>query len=433
MPPTGARDLGDYGEPGGIETVELNAWWKKFQPEFQKIRDYEKAHELTTPEGKVELLIGPVGEYSAPSSFEPGKAPKENVYGPKKMGAVAVRRFINASDPKKTFYAVVKLGADGIVEDAFTASFNDTAEGNTDSVQTYNTFLSPDYMDGIVEAVKQNGMPSVKSEMSGKKAQLEGVTPGKTQEVNPLYDSHEPGKESNQAREGMRPSPEDGHGKGATSDKGYYAKAFGDSGYASDLTTANQKIASLSEEVSNLKKQRQVEAIAKRALHLARMAASRNMIAFVLPDIEKKAKEYLTLDENGYKAVYATIQSLPVVNKRALEAYQIPEAENMERGVVHNSLNAVDRIRMENQKAENVAPEGMQSSVKSDSSLTEAGNDGFQKKAGVVPQFSVDTTIDTTKIPDISRHFNTLENQLKRKGLWESSQRHLRSTRRSRG
>ncbi|KKM19678.1 hypothetical protein LCGC14_1653130, partial [marine sediment metagenome] len=147
---------------------------------------------------------------------------------------------------------------------------------------------------------------------------FQGVIPNPRTEDG-HYDTKEDKKDSNKERPSMRPDEKEGHGK-TSGDKDYYGKAYGDPGYASDLVTAQTKIASLDTEVQNLKTEKRASKLADRALHLARVSASRGIIPFDLSNIEKQAKEYIKLDENGVRIVTAQLEALPVVDRRALEA-----------------------------------------------------------------------------------------------------------------
>ena len=408
QPPTGARDPGDYGEPGAIETFEMKRWWQDMYPEFEKMKATEQRTELNIPEGKVELLTGPLGprEESDPEVGKQTDAP-----------TIFAKRFANTWEPKKSFYGVLKVAEDGAVE-AFTANFTDVTDEDAGKEQ-FDDFTSDAYMDEIVDTVKEHGVEATRKIMNGKTAQLEGITPGKTEKVNPLYDTDEEKKNSNSPREGERPDPKEGHGKAVSNDKAYYAKAYGDEGYASDLVTAQKKVASLTQEVADLKMDQSSDLIAKHALHLARVASSRGLIPFDLTNIQSQAMDYIKYDENSINAVKAHLEKLPVVNQRALEAYQIPEAEDMSSGVIHNSLDAVDRIRMEHTNAEKVAPDGIQPAVESNAALTAEQKVHISKKASeaIVPQMHADSAADTGGLPDMSKYFtNTIENRLRAAG-----------------
>jgi len=276
-----------------------------------------------------------------------------------------------------------------------------------------------------------DGVEATRMQMHGKVAQLEGITPGKTNKVNPLYDTSEERKNSNTPREGMRPDSEAGHGKG--DDKAYYATAYGDPGYASDLVKANTKIAALEGKVNELEIEKKADIVSKRALHLARITASRGIIPFDLPSVQKQAMEYINLDENGLNAVKSHLEKLPVTNRRALEAYQIPEAENMGAGVIHNTLDSVKKVRYDRTSPENVAPEGIQPAVENNAKLSEDSRNRVRKQAEIiVPQMHSDGSefAKETGIPDVTRYFNTIENQLKRAGKYEANKHYLKSNRR---
>ncbi|MEA3342186.1 MAG: hypothetical protein U9R15_19650, partial [Chloroflexota bacterium] len=408
QPPTGARDPGDYGDAGAVESYEMQRWWQDMYPEFEKMKAEEGRLELNIPEGRVELLTGPVGQRE---ESDPGVGKQTNA------PAIFAKRFANSWEPKKSFYGVLKVAEDGSV-DAFTTNFDDVTDDDA-SKEHFDAYTSDAYTDEIIDTVKAQGIEATRKLMNGKTAQLEGITPGKTEKVNPLYDTDEEKKNSNTDRPSARPDAKDGHGKSAGEDKAYYAKAYGDEGYASDLVTAQKKIAALEQKVADNDVDRKSDLIAKHALHLARVAASRGIIPFDLNNIQTQAMEYIKYDENGVNAVKAHLEKLPVVNQRALEAYQIPEAEDMGKGVIHNSLDAVDKIRMEHTDAANVAPEGIQPSVEDNAGLTAAQKARISKKASeaVVPQMHANSAANSSGLPDVTKFFtSTIENRLRASG-----------------
>ena len=421
MPPTGARDPGDYGHAGGIEAHELSAW-KGMTEQFNMMKNEELKTSLNTPEGKISLLSGPMtGGEAASTEKLPGSAGT--------TPAIYSKRVITM-DPKKSFYTVMVKKADGSI-DGFVATFNDVA-GENATDETYNQFLSDGYHNDIHAAINANGLDAVKAEMSGRspKAYEPGVTPGK-EESSTLYDSMESDKASNTDRKGERPDTKAGHGK-AAADKGYFTEAFGDAGYAAELVkankkmageleVANKKVADMEASLTNLQKQEVARVRADRAVFLARYASSKGLVTFDLSNIEKQAKEYLKLDDAAYSAVKSHLEKLPTTHPIAVTAYQIPEAENMSRGIVHNSLNAVEKVRIEDAKPEAAATDGLQKSVE----------DGA-KMASVVPQMSAAAAEAGVGIPDVTKHFNTIENQLKRAGKYDEFKKYLRSNRRSR-
>ena len=433
QPPTGARDPGDYADAGRIESHEMSRWWNDMYPEFLKMKSNEEINELNEPEGKVELLTGFLGT-KTPDDWQVGaQTNAPDIFNVSPRTAAFVKRFIKAGPNwRQSFIGVLKVAEDGSTE-AFTANFDDIAGPDGDEKE-FDEFNSENYLDKVLSTVKTQGMNAAYNQMQGKVAQLEGITPGKTDTVNPLYDTREEKKDSNKARPGEWTDAKDGHGKNA-GDKEYYGKAYGDKGYASDLVTANQKIAALSSDIANMKNEQRSNRLAEYALHLARLASSRGIVPFDLPNIQAQAMEYVKLDETGIQSVKAMIEKLPVVNQRALEAYQIPEAENMQKGVIHNTVDAVDRVREQHTTAENVAPEGIQPAVERDAKVSAEQQEKLRKQAqdlqNVVPQMHVaGAPINTDGLPDFTKSFNTIENQLKKAGAWEANKHLLRSNRR---
>jgi hypothetical protein len=430
MPPTGARDPGDYGKAGGIEAFELGAWQDMYKS-FTQMKGEELSKDLNNPDSKIDLLTGSMaGGESAATEKLPGDA------GTTK--AIFSTRTLNKLEPKKSFYTVMVKKADGTV-DGFISNFTDAA-GETGTEQDYDTFVSDGYRDLIHETIASNdGFMKAMADMGGRrpKEYTPGVTPGTTEKVNPLYDSEEEKKSSGKSREGMRPGEKEGHKSG--SDKQYYSKAFGDSGYAADLVKANQKIASLTEELNKVASEKQAletrekaRIMSDHALWLSRLAASRNVIPFSASSIQKQATEYVRMEATALEQVKKHLLALPIVNRRALEAYQIPEAENMEGGVVHNALNAVEKARYQNTE-DNVSPDGLQPAVESAAKISSDQQNHVRKQATVAPQLYVDNAGVPQQVPDFTGRFSTIENRLAKRGALEDALQkgHLRSNRKN--
>lgn len=397
MPPTGARDLGDYSNPGGIEKIELTTWWKEQYPQYEQMKGVERATDFSSPEGKVDILTG------------------------------YVAHLVRKPKAANSYIGILKVAKDGSIEDGLIATFADIA-GDNQTAEAYNEFTSPEYMDQVFEVAKADGIAGAQASLDGgvsfsKIAQMEGVEPGKTSEVNPLYDSYQSEKDSNKPRPGVLLKD---HKMADADQRAYYKDAMGDPGYASDMVKkykmaaeeATKRAEKAEADLATMQKKESAKALAKRAVHLARMAASVGIIPFDLTNINKQAQEYITLDDTGFKQVKATLEKLPVTERRALESYQIPEAEHMQRGVVHNTINAVHTVREEKKAPEDVDVEGIQPAVEQNARLSSADEDRLRKKASVVPQISADPTQGGT-VPDFTSRFSTIGNRMRAKGTFE--------------
>ena len=398
MPPTGARDLGDYSDPGGIETIELTTWWKEMYPQYEQMKAKERRTDFDSPEGKVDMLTG------------------------------VVARLVRKPKASKSFYGILKVAQDGAIQDGMVATFEDVA-GSNQTADSYNQFTSPDFMNSLVDVVKTEGIPGAISALDGGHritAQMEGLTPGKTDEVNPLYDAYQSEKDSNKPRPGVLLKD---HKLAEADQKAFYKEmgSLGDPGYASDMVKKYKMSSEASEaravkaegELETMKKKETVKAMAKRALHLSRIAASVGLIPFDKDSITKQAEEYITLNDGGYRQVKSTLDKLPVTNKRAIEAYQIPEAEHMQKGVVHNSINAVHTVREEHKAPEDVDVEGLQPAVENNAKLSSKDEERIRKQAAsIVPQISADPTQGGT-IPNFTSRFRTIGNDLRNSGQYD--------------
>ena len=421
QPPTGARDPGDYGDPGGIESIELNTWWNVQYPQYEKMKEVERRTTFNDADGRVDLLTG-----------------------------IVAKRITNPLFAAGTYYGVYKIDKTGKPTEGFITTFAATSGGmDKIAADKYSLFTSGAYLDRIVSAVKAEGIEAARKGMNGvllTEAQMEGLTPGKTEKVNPLYDSQEEGKDSNKAREGLILKD----AKDKANEKAYYTEAYGDAGYAAEqvkkhktasnaiMSEANGRIAAekravaAEARVQELEDKENARILVRRATDLARRAASVGLIPFDRTSISKQAKTYLDLDDVGYTQIANTIKQLPVVESRAITSYQIPEAENMANGIIHNELNGVNKVREEHTAPERTNVEGIQNAVENSAVLTSDSKNALRRKvASVVPQMSANASRgDEAQIPDFTKRFSTVGNALRKKGQFESCA-HMLNTQRN--
>jgi hypothetical protein len=421
MPPTGAKDPGDYGEPPVAKEL---ATWKGFYQEYEKIKDKEKRTEFDTPEGRVELLTG-----------------------------VIAKLFLNREKVGDSYWLVTKKGNDFAVK----ASFTDVAEGNM-TQDNFKMFCSPSYKLALLKSISNIGLEDTRREMFGKwvkvKTKIAAEFEGKQIEKVPqdLYDTHEKDKASGEKREGE----EVADAKASVNDKGYYSEAFGDPGYAKALAAENK---ALKRKIAALEADKIADTLAKRAVDLARKAAAVGAIPFTSEAVIGKAKEYAALNSDGFEAVAKTLDSLPVVNAKALTAYQIPEAENVNSGIVYDATDSVRKVRIEDKKPDELKLENMKPGVEDAARLAKKADltdeippvdttprfeevykpeeelliekeeeipgevsasvqEKIRKQANVVPQLRKATAdLQDQKIPDFTGKFTSTANALKRKGI----------------
>lgn len=284
---------------------------------------------------------------------------------------------------------------------------------------TFTLFASEKYGRAIVDNVMRKGIKAVATELGAKVSEL-------TREVVASL--------SAVAKEPKL--------KDKAKVRKYYRDAFGDGGYARDLTSSKEternqktsaeggqgagaqgtkmeveykpkdehpadtnsgemlgeakdgpgKISSVSEAEKDI-----IRAKARRAADLARKLASRGGIPFTKKAILDAAREFYALDDAAFSAKEDLLEKMPIQNEAALKEAHIPDSES---GIVGNPREGV-RTPGAQVKTENI-----DSNVKSDAKVS--------KTASVVPQVAVSTP---QKGPEISEMFTTTINRLKRKGV----------------
>lgn len=439
FPPTGAKDPGDYGEPPVAKELST---WKGFNQEYEKMKGKEKRTEFDTPAGRVDLLTG-----------------------------IVAKLFLNKEKRGDSYWLVTKQGSDFAVK----STFVDVA-GENQTDENFKKFCSDFYKLQILKSITASGLDDTRREMFGKWVKVKKqATPFEGKEIKEvpkgLYETDETDKKSGQPRTGVE--PEDA--PKVAGDKKYYTDAFGDSGFAGELTKA--KVAKMVKENDDLRKKVKAleadniaDALAKKAVDLARKAAAAGVIPFDVENVTEKAKEYSDLDDAGFKAVEETLDALPVVNSRALKAYQIPEAENVKDGIIYNDQDSVHKEKIEGKHPDELKLENMKPDVEQAAKLSKkkkkadfketivrsfeeippvrersrfeehrpeeeerreeeevivpdtvgaAVKDKIRKRASVVPQVSKDTADleNASRIPDFTSRFTTTGNTLRKKGI----------------
>lgn len=205
--------------------------------------------------------------------------------------------------------------------------------------------------------------------------------------------------------------------------KSYYTDAFGDSGYAAELTAGkdnagmdvaytpkDNSVANKSTEtkdgvgkITDIKDPKQVTADeehevlmakSRQAIMLARKFSSRGAIPFVVGAIMQKAEELMELDDEQFAATEDAIEDIPVTNEAALKSAHIPDTEV---GIVGNTKEGV------RDQAAKVVTEDINTNVKSDATVS--------KQASLVPQMLSDNP------NEIKFKFNTVVSRLAKKGI----------------
>ncbi len=215
--------------------------------------------------------------------------------------------------------------------------------------------------------------------------------------------------------------------KVVAADKGslrsYYSDAFGDPGYASELTAGkdnagmdvaytpkDNSVANKSTEtkdgvgkITDIQKPKQVtadedhevlRAKSRQAIMLARKLSSRGAIPFVRDAIMKRAEELMELDDEQFAATEDAIEDIPVTNEAALKSAHIPDTEV---GIVGNTREGV------RDQSAKVQTEDINTNVKSDATVS--------KTSSLVPQMISDNP------NELKFKFNTVVSRLRDKGI----------------
>lgn len=188
----------------------------------------------------------------------------------------------------------------------------------------------------------------------------------------------------------------------------YYTKAFGDAGYARELVKMHTK-ASKTGGISRSA----ATARADQAVQLARLQASRGLIPFTKQSVKEAALKVAQLDTYGYKYAWDFTEALPEVEPLALTAGEIPEAEDIESGVVGNRTegvrNPLGKVKVQGEIANNVASDA---AVESGPVPEGAKSARMVRRAGIVPQIQSDFSGAAQALP-----FTTTESRLAAMGV----------------
>jgi len=356
VPPTGADFSGDKW-PNGKDPKEIEERaWHSGTEKFKRDKSFEDAR----PNPSVDKRLDS-DEY--PRSDKP-----------------YVNAFfrINKDNKFSSYWEVVDAKSGRKLVADFANVPGDTGPKND---QTFKEFASRSYGSRIVESAKKEGLEVVQKQLGGTISKV-------TQETLKAIAADKAGLKS------------------------YYTDAFGDSSYASELTSGSDKskmdvkytpkddsVKSKKEETKNgpgklSAKDMDIErAQARQAVVLARKFASRGAIPFTKEAIFSKANSLMKLTAAEFKMRSESLDEIPIINEAALKQAHIPEAET---GIVGNKNEAV---RDQNAK---VSTEDIDSNVKSDANV---------KKSSFVPQVAVDG------VPQVKYLFNTVKSRLESKGI----------------
>lgn len=356
VPPSGADFSGDKWPNGkDPKEVEERAWHAGAE-KFKRDKSFEDARPNPTVDNRLDTVEYPRNDKPyVNASFKENKDNKFSSYW----------EVVDAKSGRK-------LVADFANVPSETGPKND---------QTFKEFSSKFYGNRIADTVVKEGLEAVQKQLGGT---ISKVTV-----------------------EGLKAIAAD-----KSSLKKYYTDAFGDSSYASDLTSGSDKskmdvaYTPKDDSVKNKKvetkdgtgklsaKDIDIErALARQAVVLARKFASRGAIPFTKESIMKKAESLMKLTAAEFKMRSESLDEIPIVNESALKEAHIPDTET---GIVGNKAEGVRTPTAQ------VKTEDINSNVKSDANV---------KKSSFVPQTATDG------VPQIKYQFNTVKARLDEKGI----------------
>lgn len=325
IPPTGAYDSGDKIPTAGES-------WKN-----ELSTDSTREGEYITDKRADDRLRGEPGDESPGSVQGDADAIVESL-----IGKESSMKLIRNKIPGKTAYVV---SVNKIPR--YTLSYEDAAgrkgePGFNQSKATYKTFTSKAYADELWIKLQKRGLKKVKAEAGGSFIKLSRKTARTPQQAPhaPLSDPPQQG-EYTAGPSGHKGEDTEGETLG---ERAYYSDMYGDSGYARDLTSEQEK---------KLK--------AEAAVKMAREHAARGLIEFNAKSITDKAKEVLKFSEQTFTETEKLINSLAVLNANALSD-EVPA----DSGVAGNPLEGVGKPQAE------ADVENLNSEVASDANIQDA-------------------------------------------------------------
>lgn len=354
VPPTGAKFTGDkWPENKDPKNVEENAWHKGAE-KFKKDIKWEESRPNPATDERLTTV-----EYSRDD------APFVNATLKVVPGENKFATYWDIFDTKENKRMLVTF-----------ASLPDDIGTKDDS--KLKLFSSKAYGDAIVSNIVGHGFDVVAEKLAGRIAK---------------YDAPSLMKTAAESKSNV---------------KKYYTDAYGDSGFAKAMTAGkdksdmdveykpkDDKVKEYDEKTKDgtgkLSAQENltlVTAKANQAVRLAVIASSKGVIGFNQKEIRAKAAEYMKLSDDAFKAVSATLNSLPTAVEAALKTSHIPDTEV---GIVGNTAQGVTDPKA------SVDTEDIDSSVASDA-----------KTASIVPQISADNSLQKKQMFQ-SRIVNNLQ------------------------
>jgi hypothetical protein len=364
VPPTGADFTGDkWPEGKNPAEVELRNW-QSGADKFKRDKKFEDARPNASDENRLNTVDYPRSDKPFVNAFF---HPVEN----NKFGSYW--EVVDTKSNKKLVASFVNLPKE---------LFPKNLPKND---MTFQQFASPAYGNSIVTAVIERGIDAVKKELDAAESALDKTTLNKV----------------------------------AAADKGnlrkYYTDAYGDAGYAGELTKGAEKEMNIGytpkdDSVKNKKEETKdgpgkissekadpevLKAKARRAVNLARKLSSRGALPFTYESIYKKAEELMELPDDQFQAKDQALDDIPVINEAALKEAHIPDTEI---GIVGNTPEGV------RDPMAKVTTEDIDKNVKSDATISKASS--------LIPQ----TFIDNDK-KGYQFVFKSIKQKLEEKGI----------------
>jgi len=398
VPPTGAEFSGDKGV-NGDNNYSAKKEIKHYQAGNEKFHA-NKAKEDALPNAAVEPRLTDAGNPHELGAYVNAKI----VNNKSVFGTALVVRSLNKE--KKGKYAVVTW-------DKLSPQVGDKTAEN------YAIFTSPIYTQNIESNVKKSGIDAVAAYLN---ADVDTIGLAVTSEREPKV-------------------------KDKAKLRAYYADAFGDAEFARGLTSNKKSGTDLGAGINDAaankgtksgddmninytpeeesandveggltggndagsvgsgkpKTEASVEvrmAKARAAVDFSRLAASRGIVQFTKTAIADYARKVVAYDETKFSAQKELIESMPITNESALKEARIPDNEEVERGILANTAEAVRKPANKN-----VSTEGVDASVKSDGKISQAA---------IVPQMQ---TTSSLQKESFAHNLNTYANRLRKQGL----------------
>lgn len=343
-------------------------------------------------------------------------------------GKIQDVRKINASlVPGKT-YANTAIIVTASGEPVMKVTYANAAGPEMEKLSNFETFISEDYRKSIVSEIVGRGkkLGSVEDGFENVRAEVMGtyVQSKKAKEIwaERITAAPEHVKSLVAKVESLRKTA--GTKIAGESEKSYYTKAYGDAGFAGELTKGmdkggeGTKEAALIAENEALKTKEALRVKASRALGLATKISNLQPVPMSNDELKAKTREIMAMEDNGFNVLSSLVQKMA------------ERAEPGQLGIVHNNLMGVEE-GLEGRVPTVSDQDGLLSEIESDAKNpqsvvtppdVQASLNRLNNKpttAGVIPQISKNASTNRSGLDMLSDRFTCTRNRLKSLGLDE--------------